>query len=266
MMEILLCGNEAVEACYKLRPNALREFFVDENLPDEILKKIVSMAHEKNCPWQRVPAEKLTRLAGTTAHGGIVARTERPDPGQVHPAMLEEWFDAGERPIFLEKISDENSLASIVRVAAICGIPRIVADEKTTVPALARSRVWNRSGGALEFLKIYRTESMAGMLRTAAARFFVVGFVREGGRKIDYAVPPVFPGKTVAPLFCGDANGVPAELISRCGHLFHIPEKTNFPLKFSPEEICALALPWLCSAKSARAGTGFLARKKSRRK
>lgn len=263
-MEIFLCGNASIEACLNLRPAAVREFFVDKNLSDKVFEKIHSAAVAENRPWRRVPAEELAEMAGTSEYGGIVARTERPEPGQVHPAMLEEWFESGERPLFVEKISDEKSLASIMRVAAICGITRVVADEKTTIPALVRSRVWNLSEGALEFLKIYKTESMTGMLRKASARFFVVGLVREGGRKIDYDKPPVFPGKTVALLLSGDANGVPAELISRCGHLFHISEKADFPVKFKVDEICAFTLPWLCSAKSVRSGTGFLSRKKSK--
>lgn len=262
-MEIFICGAKAVSACLKLRAGALREIFVDEKSAENF-EEIRAATRAENLPWTRIAAEELARLAETRAHGGIVARTERPEPGQVRPAMLDEWFAAGERPLFLENISDEETLAAIVRVAVLCGVTRVVADEKSTLPALARSRVWNASDGAPEFLKIYRTESMAGMLRAASARFFVVGFVREGGRKIDYAKPPVFPGKTVALFLSGDENGVPAGMISRCGYLFHVPEKADAPLRFSPADLCAHALPWICSAKSARQGTGFFARKKAR--
>lgn len=264
MSEIILFGRAAVEACAAMRPAALRDIFVDEKRA-----KFFSDLHEKisreRCAWHEVASAELLKIAGTAKHGGIVARTERPVPAQVKPVMRDDWHAAGEKVIFLENLSDAAQLASIVRVAAICGVTRVVADEKVTVPALENSRTWSLSEGALESVKIYRTESMAGMLRMMSEKFFVVGLVRRGGRKIDYSVVPTFPGKTVALFLSGDENGVPADMISRCGHLFHIPEPEGAILRFSPAELAAQILPWI-STKSKRPGAGFLARKKARAK
>lgn len=205
---------------------------------------------------------ELSRLAGTHKHGGVVARTERPAPAQLRPSMREEWFAAGERILFVFDVASPELLASIARVAVVCGVSRLIADEQATVPALMRSRTWSRSGGALEFLKLYRTESPAGALRMMSSRFFTVGFVREGGRRVDYASVPVFPGKNVAFVLGGALNGIPAELTSRCGHLFHLSESEKTPIRFSAADVAALALPWIF-AKTKRSGSGFFARKKA---
>ena len=261
-MEIFLCGRDSVEACVKMRPAALREIFVDEK-KSKLFTELQSGIGRERIEWKAVSSTELSRIAGTPKHGGIVARTERPEPAQVKPAMRDDWHAAGEKVLFLENISDAAQLASIARVGAICGVTRVIADEKVSVPALANSRVWSASGGALEMLKIYRTESMAGMLRMMSEKYFVVGLVREGGRRIDYSAAPAFPGKPVSLFLSGDENGVPAEMISRCGYLFHVPEPESAILHYSPAELAALVLPWI-SSRVKRPGAGFLARKKAR--
>lgn len=264
MAEIVLCGRAAVEACVMMRPAALREIFVDEKRAKSFTELQGKVLRER-CAWREVSPAELLKIAGTPKHGGIVARTERPVPAQVKPVIRDDWHAAGEKVIFLENLSDAAQLASIVRVATICGVTRVVADEKITIPALENSRTWSLSAGALESVKIYRTESMAGMLRMMSEKFFVAGLVRQGGRKIDYSVVPTFPGKTVALFLSGDENGVPADMISRCGYLFHIPEPEGAFLHFTPAELAAQILPWI-STKTKRPCAGFLARKKARAK
>lgn len=241
-MELFVYGREAVAACAKLRPAALREIRVVEGGDADA---------EFPVPVKRVPADELERLAGTSAYGGIVARTERPEPAQVRPAMRDEWHAAGERVLFLDGITDADQLAAIMRLAVICGVSRLIADERACVPALCSPRAWSLSGGAAESLKIYRTESMPGMARMMGEKFFLVGFVREGGRRLDYAKAPVFPGRTTALYLSADANGVPAPMISRCGHLLHVPEPEGCPLRFTPADFAALALPWFAAKRKS---------------
>lgn len=231
----------------------------DANAPAETTDRAAPIA---SFSVKFVSDAELSRLAGTHKHGGVVARTERPAPAQLRPSMREEWFAAGERILFVFDVASPELLASIARVAVVCGVSRLIADEQATVPALMRSRTWSRSGGALEFLKLYRTESPAGALRMMSSRFFTVGFVREGGRRVDYASVPVFPGKNVAFVLGGAPNGIPAELTSRCGHLFHLSESEKTPIRFSAADVAALALPWIF-AKTKRSGSGFFARKKA---
>ncbi len=242
-MEVFVYGETAVAACAAMRPAALREIFLDENARGNAERAFP-------VPVKRVPGEMLASLAGTREHGGIVARTERPEPAQIRPAMRDEWRAAGEKILFLDGISDAEQLAAILRIAVICGVSRLIADEQVCVPALYSSRVWSASGGAAESLKFYRTESMPGMVRMMSEKFFVIGFVREGGRRINYAKVPVFPGRTTALYLSADPNGVPAKMISRCGYLLHVPERANCALRFSPSDLAALALPWLAKTSS----------------
>lgn len=261
-MEIFICGKAAVVACLKMRPAALREIFVDERRVRTFadVRELVG----EHVSWKTVFSGELSQIAGTPAHGGIVARTERPEPAQVRPVMRDEWAAAGDKILFLDGLADASQLASIARVAVICGVSRIIADEGVTIPALTSSKAWSLSGGALEAVKIYRTESMAGMLRMMGEKFFVLGCVREGGRKIDYSKAPTFPGKGVALFLSGDENGVPPEMISRCGYLLHVPEPEDSMFRYSPAELCAHLLPWL-SARVKRPGAGFFERKKQKK-
>lgn len=269
-MEIWLCGEASVKACALARPAALREILADENAARsrlaptlDLLKAQIAAANSaEKIALRAVPAAEITRLAGTHAHGGIAARTERPEPAQIRPAMREEWFAAGERVLFVFGVPEPEQLAGIARVAAACGVSRLIADERETVPALARSRTWSRAAGALEFLKIYRTESPAGALRLMRERFFTVGLVREGGRRIDYAKIPVFPGKNTALVLGGAENGVPAEIAAHCDYCLHISENSAAPIRLAPAEIAAHALPWIFS-KTKCAGAGFRSRRKN---
>lgn len=242
-MEIFVYGENAVTACAALRPAALREIFIDEKASE-------TAARQYPIPAQRVPAGTLAKIAGTPAHGGIVARTERPEPAQVRPVMRDEWRAAGEKILFLDGISDADQLASILRIAVICGISRVIADEAVSVPALYSSRVWSASDGAAESLKFYRTESMPGMVRMMSEKFFVIGFAREGGRRIKYDKVPVYPGRMTALYLSSDPNGSPARMIMNCGYLLHVPEPADCAVRFSPADLAALVLPWIARAKS----------------
>ena len=269
-MEIRLCGESAVKACAQARPAALREILADERAArsrlaptlDFLRAEIAEAGFAQKIAIRTVPAAELAHFAGTHAHGGIAALTERPESAQIRPAMREEWFAAGERVLFVFGVSEPAQLASVARVAVACGVSRLIADERETVPALAHSRTWSRADGALEFLKIYRTESPAGALRLMSARFFTVGFVREGGRRVDYAKIPVFPGKSVAFVLGGSENGIPAEIAAHCDYLLHISENAAAPIRLAPAEIAAHALPWIFSKKK-RAGAGFRSRHKN---
>ena len=133
-MEILLYGPAAVGACVRLRPAALREIYVEEGR-ERAFGALLDAAPREGCARKTVSADELARLAGTRAHGGVAARTERPEPAQVRPAMRDAWHEAGEKVLFLENVAQTEQLASIARTAAICGFSRVVADEKKTVPA-----------------------------------------------------------------------------------------------------------------------------------
>lgn len=261
-MEIFICGKAAVVACLKMRPAALREIFVDERRV-RAFTDVRGLAGD-HVLWKTFSSGELSQIAGTSAHGGIVARTERPEPAQVRPSMRDEWAAEGDKILFLDGLADASQLASIARVAVICGVSRIIADEGVTIPALTSSKAWSLSGGAFEAVKIYRTESMAGMLRMMSEKFFVLGAVREGGRKINYSKTPTFPGKRIALLLSGDENGVPAGMISRCSYLLHIPEPEGSMFRYSPAELCAHLLPWI-SVRVKNPGSGFLRAKRQKK-
>ncbi|MCR5184386.1 MAG: hypothetical protein K6B46_06810 [Opitutales bacterium] len=165
-------------------------------------------------------------------------------PGKVKPPLRDEWAAARERILFIDKGIDAAQFGAIAHTAAVVGITRIVVAE-SALPALLCQEAWTAAAGALGTIKIYCAENMRNALGMFSERFFILGLVREGGRRIEYGKPVVFPGKSVALYLSGDKNGVPADNISRCDYLLHIPEAAGTAFHYTPRELAAQILPWL---------------------
>lgn len=170
-------------------------------------------------------------------------------PGKTKPALRDAWAAARERILFVDKKIGPAAFGKIAHTAAAAGVTRIVISEQSA-ETLVCQEAWNAAAGALSAgtpgaVKIYCAENMRNALGMFSERFFIVGLAREGGRRIDFAKQITFPGKTVALYLSGDENGVPAENISRCGYLLHIPETAGTLFRYTPEELAAMILPWL---------------------
>ena len=258
--DVFVYGKAAVAAAFKARPQAISKLFLEEKNNKEFADVCAWLASERR-PYEAQTESDMSRMLGHNRHEGVVAITRRPAPASIKPAMREEWFAAGEKIFFADGAISARELAQIAHTAAICGISRFIVSEES-VPALMSSDAWSLCGGALDALKIYTTESMLGLMRMMSERYFIVGMVREGGRRIEYGKPISFPGRIVALYVSSDANGVPADTISRCDYLLHIAEPADLPLRYTPAELSAHVLPWL-SAKIKKPGAGFLERKKA---
>lgn len=259
--DVFLYGKAAVQAAFRFRRPAIEKLFLTAD-NNKAFSELCSWLASERRPYESQDFNALSRMVGNAKHEGVVAITRRPVPASIRPIMRDEWHAAGEKVFFVDGIEDAAELARLAHVAAVCGISRFVVSENA-VPSLMSSDAWSLSSGALDVLKIYSTESMAGLLRMMREKFFIVGAVREGGRRIDYSKPIAFPGRPVALYVSGDANGVPADLVSRFDYLLHIAEPTDALFRYSPSEIATHLLPWL-NAKIKKPGEGFLSRKKAR--
>lgn len=260
--DVLLYGKSAVQAAFRFRRVAIEKLFLAPENNKEFSELCSWLASERR-PYEAQDFNALSRMLGNTRHEGVAAVTRRPVPANIRPIMRDEWQASGEKIIFVDGITNAAELARIAHVAAVCGISRFIVSEDC-VPALMSSDAWSLAGGALDALKVYSTESMAGLLRMMGEKFFIVGAVREGGRRIDYGKPIAFPGSPVALYLSADPNGVPADLIARCHYLLHIAEPADAVFRYSPAEIATHLLPWL-NAKIKKPGSGFLTRKKEQR-
>lgn len=260
--DVFLYGKAAVQAAFRFRSVAIEKLFLTpEN--NKTFAELCSWLASRHRPYEAQDFNGISRMLGNVKHEGVAALTRRPVPASVRPIMRDEWHAAGEKILFIDGVGDPAELARLAHLAAVCGISRLIVSEDI-VPALMSADAWSLAAGALDALKIYSTESMAGMLRMMREKFFIVGAVREGGRRIDYSKPIAFPGRAVAFYVGGDSNGVPADLVSRFDYLLHIPEASGALFRYSPAEVTAHLLPWL-NAKIKKPGEGFLSRKKENR-
>ena len=261
--DVFLYGKAAVQAAFRFRRTAIEKLFLTaEN--NKAFAELCSWLASERRPYEAQDFNALSRMVGTAKHEGVVAITRRPVPASIRPVMRDEWHAAGEKILFVDGIEDAQELARLAHVAAVCGISRFIVSEDC-IPVLMSADAWSLASGALDALKVYSTESMAGLLRMMREKFFIVGAVREGGRRIDYSKPIAFPGRPVALYVSGDANGVPADMVARFDYLLHIAEPADAVFRYSPSEIATHLLPWL-NAKIKKPGEGFLARKKKLKK
>lgn len=252
--EVLLYGAAAVKTCFTVRPQAIRRAWVDEERQKEHAELLKWLAAEKR-PYSIGSDADLRRIIGHSRHDGVVVMTERPPIGAPKLGEIAEWRDAAETIVYVTKLSDSRQMAVIARVAAAMAVKRIFLDEPSAEAAFS-STAWSECDGAMEHLRLYRQSGPVGFLKLISDKYTIIGVVREGGRNPDYATPIRIPGRATMLLVGGGENGIDGELISKCSHTLHMPNRGAAPIPLNTADAVAHFLPWLTS-KNKKPGEGF---------
>ena len=79
MSEEIVCGIHALESVLRYNPQRIQHLYVSEKSRNPRLESLLALAAERNIETSQVTRQKLDRLAGISAHQGVVARcTARP--------------------------------------------------------------------------------------------------------------------------------------------------------------------------------------------
>lgn len=255
-----ICGLATVQSCFQHRPAALKKLWFAPSHSTALDEICDALARERH-PFAQATHSTLSRLAGHTAHGGVVALTERPLPAIPKPSDFDRWRAEGEPLVFLDDVADPLQVGAIARVAAACGVKRLLLSARG-MDALFEERAWSVANGALDALTCHDAGTLPVTLRSLSDRFCIAGFVRPGGRRADDIKPIKVPGRPLAIVFGDAPGGLGTDIAGKCEFLLHIPGAGGSTL-LNAGDTAAFGLPWLLR-KERTTPTGFLARKRAR--
>ena len=223
---VRICGLPAVAALFATAPNRVERLYFEAETGGRAgaFCKALALARK---PYNQVPSEELTRIAGTPMHGGIVALAvpkTLPVLGRANAiASAMAWARAGDHLLVLDGVSNPHNLGAIARTAAFFGVPRVLLadDPRQALPSDAAYRV---ARGGLEHIELYLTRDIAAVLQALSPNYAVVGAALGKGRP-----PEAFAGgsRPLALVMGNEQDGLGPETMAACDAIVTILEKVT---------------------------------------
>lgn len=176
------------------------------------LQQIIDLARQASVPVRFEQRAALDRLAGSSAHQGVVAL----GAAQKY-AALDTVPDAG-MLVVLDGVEDPHNLGAIIRTAHAAGSAGVVIPERRA--AGLTDVVAKAAAGALEHLPVIRVTNLNRTLEDLKKRGYWIYGVDERGSedydRVDYTAP-------TALVLGGEGKGLHDQVRKRCDVLVRIP-------------------------------------------
>ncbi|MGE0206322.1 MAG: TrmH family RNA methyltransferase [Candidatus Babeliales bacterium] len=146
----VIYGAHPIIELLKAKKRRLLELYTSKPVP-KAFKKIESLL-PKGLPVSYVNRDRLTALAGTTEHQGVVGLTT--------PCIIrKKFFEPDKQPflLMLDGIQDPRNLGGILRSAYCTGVDGVIITQKASAPLNAAA--FKASAGLAEYLDIYYAPS-----------------------------------------------------------------------------------------------------------
>ena len=209
-MSILSGIHPIVEALKEKRP--LDRVLVAQGAGGPRMQEVIDLARRASIPVRFEPRSALDRLAGTSAHQGVVAI------GAARQYADLEHAAAGELIVVLDGVEDPHNLGAIVRTAHAAGASSIIIPERRAVGVT--DVVAKAAAGALEHLPIARVTNINRALENLKERgFWIYGLDERGENdydRVDYGSP-------TAIVLGGEGKGLHEQVRKHCDMLVRIP-------------------------------------------
>lgn len=208
---ILTGFHPVIEALRAGRP--LERVLVAKGAGGPRVQEVVDLARGRSTPVRFEPRSSLDRLAGSSAHQGVVAL-----------GAAEKYADFDEVAakaallVILDGVEDPHNLGAIIRTAHAAGADAIVIPERRAAgltDVVAKAAV-----GALEHLPVVRVGNINRALESLKERgFWIYGLderAEQSYSQIDYAAPTVL-------VLGGEGKGLHDLVRKHCDMLVRIP-------------------------------------------
>ncbi len=220
-MEVLY-GLHAVEEAVKAGRRRFDQVLVARERHDERLERLVALCREAGVRVRQEDRERLTGLALTDAHQGVVAVVRPQEFLAIEDLFEPAGMGRARLLLALDGVEDPQNLGALLRVADGAGVDGVLLTERRSAP-LSPAAV-KASAGAAEHLRIARVVNLVRALEELKRRnLWVIGLdagLDERGTS-DYDLFD-FTGDCVVVL--GREGAGLHELVRRtCDHLLRIP-------------------------------------------
>jgi 23S rRNA (guanosine2251-2'-O)-methyltransferase len=127
------------------------------------IRQITAMAKEKKIVITRTDEKKLTQMAGSKNHQGVIAMVTDFKYSTVDE-MINLAKERGEDPflVILDSIEDTQNLGAIIRTCEVAGVHGVIIPERRS--AMVNETVFKTSAGAVEYMKVARVTNIAKTL------------------------------------------------------------------------------------------------------
>lgn len=209
-MAILSGIHPVAEALRTNHP--LERLLVAQGAGGPRLQEIIDLARRAQVPVRFEPRTALDRLAGTSAHQGVVALGAARQYADLDTAA------ASQLVVVLDGVEDPHNLGAIIRTAHAAGAGSIIIPERRA--AGVTDVVAKAAAGALEHLPVVRVTNVNRALEDLKERgFWIYGLDERGTEdydRVEYASPSAF-------VLGGEGKGLHEQVRKHCDVLVRIP-------------------------------------------
>jgi len=208
---MLLSGIHPIaEALRAGRP--LERLVVAQGAGGPRLQEIIDMARRASVPVRFEPRTALDRLAGSSAHQGVVALGAARQYAGLDAAA------ACELVVLLDGVEDPHNLGAIIRTAHAAGAGAVIIPERRA--ATLTDVVGKSAAGALEHVPVVKVTNINRTLEELKDRgFWIYGLDERGGEsydRVEFATP-------TALVFGGEGKGLHEQVRKHCDAVVRIP-------------------------------------------
>lgn len=213
---VTIFGLHAVRAALAAHPDSVLEVFVGAGRDDAAIRDIVELASGAGLSLQSVRDDRLTALAGSDDHQGVVAK-RRPLP-MPDLADLTEHAACDALIVVLDQVQDPHNLGAVLRVADAAGADAVVVPRRRA--AHLTGAACKVAAGAAESVPLVEVPNLAQALATLKqAGVWLTGLAGDADRKLfdlDLSGPSAF-------VLGNEHEGIRALTRKHCDHLARVP-------------------------------------------
>jgi len=171
----VLCGIVAIQEALRSGTRRIDTLWLAERKEGKRLHQVMALATQREIPIETVPAARLTQVAGTTAHQGIVAFVASTDVLSFDQLATQIMTQCPIPPlVVLDGVKDPRNLGAIIRSAAAFGIGGVIVAERRA--AGFTGTVAKVAAGGLEHVAVAEVANISQTLdRLKQVGFWVVG-------------------------------------------------------------------------------------------
>ena len=207
----ILSGIHPVAEALRAK-HTLERLLVAQGAGGPRLQEIIDLARRASIPVRFEPRAALDRLAGTSAHQGVVAL------GAAQKYTDLDGLTPCEMLVVLDGVEDPHNLGAIIRTAHAAGAGAVVIPERRA--AGITDVVAKAAAGALEHLPVVRVTNINRALEELKRRgFWIYGLDERGTEtydQVEYASP-------AAVVLGGEGKGLHEQVRKHCDALVRIP-------------------------------------------
>ncbi len=240
-----LHGFHAVTARVRQRPDSVRAIYVAAGRRDGRARDLIARAEAARCAVHAVDDERLTQLAGTERHQGVVAVVDAALPH----VTLDDVLDTLAEPallLVLDGVTDPHNLGACLRNADAFGAQAVIVPKDRAVGVNAT--VAKAASGAADTVPVITVTNLARALRDLKARGVWILGADAGGESIFDADV----GGPIAWVLGAEGAGLRRLTRERCDRIVGIP------LAGSVDSLNVSVASGIClyASRRARAGQG----------